>query len=114
MHTQLDISLILMFIECNENLDGTTFKQVKQWFWPKMDWMDILVYFHNNVFSASEWNTFKFFPDFKGVETRGSSFPLFVLAMEVLNCLWERVSEGGYLLGFRVRGGGSLSSFVCR
>ena len=91
-----------------------------------MDYMDTLVYFHNKVFNASKWNSFKFLLEFKTVETRGPFFPfLFVLAMEVLSWLLERTREGGSLLGFRVgwgggrrregeRGDGSLSSFVSK
>ena len=37
MHTQLEISLILMVVECHGNPYGATFKRVEQCFWPKMD-----------------------------------------------------------------------------
>ena len=45
MHTQLEISLILMVVECHGNPYvkchgnpyATTFKRVEQCFWPKMD-----------------------------------------------------------------------------
>ena len=36
------------------------------------------MYFHNKVFSASEWNTFRFLLEFEGVETKGSFFPFFI------------------------------------
>ena len=49
----------------------------------------------------------------EGVEIRGTSFYLFVLAMEVLSCLLVGAREGSYTSGFRVRGRGWRYLIFC-
>ena len=72
-----------------------------------MDYMDTLVYFHNKVFNASKWNSFKFLLEFKTVETRGPFFPFFVCPGHGgVELVVGEDKGGGLLVRFSSRVGG--------
>ena len=78
----------------------------KNGFWGKMDWVDKVVYFHDQILCFSEWHSlWFFFPSSIGLHQGDPLSPyLFMIAMESLSCFLKRAVAGGFLSGCQVKG----------
>ena len=71
----------------------------KNGFWGEMSYVDQMVHFHCKFLCVS------FFQSSRGLRQGDPFSPyLFVIAMEVFSCLLKKAMDGGFLLGYRVKG----------